>query len=203
MAHPNRDKLFYILSKYKRVDSLGKHLNNVGVKGTGFSGHSMDCIKIKNPYKFSIACENASYLGYTSEKLLTSLAAHTVPIYWGDPEVSRNINPDCFIDCNKLDSLEDVLEIVKRIDEDDDLWATMVASPWRLENQLSYHDLRYKNYISFWKNLFYGDVNKLRRMPKGTFPEWKRRFFYKANAINQGKLFFLFEKIKFKINNRS
>lgn len=35
-AHPMRDQLFYAISKYKRVDSLGKHLNNVNRKGTGW-----------------------------------------------------------------------------------------------------------------------------------------------------------------------
>lgn len=47
-----RDKLFYNLSEYKRVDSLGKHLNNVNTKGTGYLGHHKDCVTLKEPYKF-------------------------------------------------------------------------------------------------------------------------------------------------------
>lgn len=101
-AHPMRDRLFYEVSKYKHVDSLGKHLNNVGHKGTGFSGFQNTCIDIKRPYKFSIACENAVFAGYTSEKILTSLGAHTIPIYFGDPAITKHINPECFINCNKL-----------------------------------------------------------------------------------------------------
>jgi hypothetical protein len=66
MAHPNRDKLFYLLSEYKRVDSLGRHLNNVPQKGTGYIGHENSCVGLKSEYKFSIASENASFPGYTS-----------------------------------------------------------------------------------------------------------------------------------------
>lgn len=196
MAHPNRDKLFYILSSYKRVDSLGKHLNNVGTKGTGFVGHALDCIKLKSPYKFSIACENATYLGYTSEKLLTSLAAHTVPIYWGDPEIVRNINPDCFINCNGFDSLEEVIDVVKEIDEDDERWAHMVAAPWRTQEQIVYHEKRYSDYISFFENIFTQDVNYARRIPDGTFPRRARDFFRHANPVHYGRMFYVIHKLK-------
>lgn len=201
MAHPNRDKLFYMLSSYKGVDSLGKHLNNVGIKGTGYFGHAMDCIQLKNPYKFSIACENASFLGYTSEKLLTSLSAHTVPIYWGDPGVSRNINPACFINCNELDSLEDVVETVKRIDENDELWAEMVSSPWRLDEQVFYHNQRYEDYKSFFRNIFVQNIKNARRIPVGTFPNWERDFFNNANVIHHGRFYFVIQRFKIKRRN--
>ena len=196
MAHPNRDRLFYILSSYKRVDSLGRHLNNVGVKGTGFSGHALDCIKLKSPYKFSIACENATYLGYTSEKLLTSLAAHTVPIYWGDPEIARNVNPECFINCNNFDSLEEVIDAVRKIDEDDALWAHMVAAPWRTQQQISYHEERFCKYVAFFENIFSQDINHARRIPDGTYPKRAREFFWHANPVHYGRMFYAIQKLK-------
>ena len=175
-AHPIRDKMFFALSRYKRVDSLGKHLNNVGIKGTGFQGHLSDCINLKNPYKFSIACENASFLGYTSEKIFTSLAAHTVPIYWGDPEIIRNVNPDCFINCNNM-TLDEMIAEVKRIDEDDKLWARMVAAPWRTQEQIEYHNKQYENYNAFFENMFTQNIESASRRPEGTYPMIVRDFF--------------------------
>lgn len=50
-------------------------------------------IRMKKPYKFSIAFENAWYPGYTSEKIVTSMLAGTIPIYWGNPDIGRESTP--------------------------------------------------------------------------------------------------------------
>lgn len=177
-AHPNRDRLFYKLSTYKKVDSLGRHLNNVGNKATGYQGHAQDCIGIKNPYKFSIASENARYLGYTSEKVFTSLAAHTVPIYWGDPHVTRIINPKAIINTNEYKTFDEVIEAVKEIDSNDMLWAQMIAEPWQTAEQIEYCEKRKRDYIKFFEHLFSKESEDLERAPKGTFPTNYHRYFF-------------------------
>lgn len=91
-SHPyvTRDKLFHKVCEYKKVDSIGRHLNNTGIKSTRFvKGWQHLSIELRMPYKFSIAAENASLNGYTSEKLISCLEAKTVPIYWGDPTVGE------------------------------------------------------------------------------------------------------------------
>lgn len=170
-AHPNRDKLFYLLSSYKRVDSLGRHLNNVKQMGTGYVGNENSCIAIKSPYKFSIASENAEFPGYTSEKILTSLASHTVPIYFGDKNIEDIINPKCFINCNKFSNLNEVIDIVKEIDESDKLWTEMISSPWQTENQYQYSQKRHQNYINFFKNIFEQKISLAKRRPIGSEPD--------------------------------
>lgn len=165
-AHPMRDKLFYAISEYKRVDSLGKHLNNVEVDGTGFEGHSMECVPMKRKYKFSIASENASYAGYTSEKLLTSLEAHTVPIYWGNPDISEDINPKAFINANDFSTIKELVEYVRKVDEDDELWCQYVSQPWITKEQIDRHEKRNIYYNSQIINLLNG--GGLRRLPQGT-----------------------------------
>lgn len=179
LAHPNRDLLFHILSTYKRVDSLGKHLNNVKLRGTGYKGHEKDCILIKSPYKFSIASENACFSGYTSEKILTSLAAHTVPIYFGDPLIAQNINPDAFINCNNLDKIEDVLDLVKQIDENDDLWCKMVSSDWQTPQQMQLSSKRGNDYQKFFIKIFNGNIDKMHRKAIGCRPDmYAYQFFH-------------------------
>lgn len=180
MAHPNRDRLFYILSSYKHVDSLGRWLNNVKEKGTGYVGHSKECVGIKSPYKFSIACENACFSGYTSEKILTSLNAHTIPVYWGDPKIIENINPAAFINCNELKNLEDVLEIVRRIDENDELWCEMVSQPWLTEEQLRKREERNRAYIGFLYHIFQQEISEAHRRPVGTHNDlYAKKFWYR------------------------
>ena len=165
-AHPMRDKLFYAISEYKRVDSLGKHLNNVGQMGTGFAGHSMECVPLKSRYKFSIASENAEYAGYTSEKLLTSLEAHTVPIYFGNPDISEDINPKAFINASDFRTMDELVDYVRKVDEDDDLWCQYVLQPWMLEDQMEHHEKRNVDYNQKVISLLSGGGK--RRLPQGT-----------------------------------
>lgn len=195
-ANPIRDELFFAISSYKRVDSLGRHLNNVGKRGTGYVGHSDECKDIKRPYKFSIACENASFRGYTSEKIYTSLIAHTVPIYWGDPEVVRNVNPNCFVNINNYNSMDDLIQAVRKIDQDDLLWAKMVSSPWRTEDQKSYHSDRENNYSQFFYNIFSQNIDDAVRIARGTFPNIARHFNLRSTPANRTKFLMLLEKLK-------
>ena len=44
-------------------------------------------------FRFTIAFENASLRGYTSEKCVDALLAGTVPIYWGNPEIALDVDP--------------------------------------------------------------------------------------------------------------
>lgn len=171
MSHPNRDKLFHLLSTYKQVDSLGRHLNNTQQRGTGYRGHEKDCISIKNPYKFSIASENAAFPGYTSEKILTSLVSHTVPIYFGDPNITEIINPDCFVNCNDFTNIEDVIDVVRKIDLDDRLWCKMISAPWQTLEQAEISRQRLENYRQFIFTIFKGELNGMKRKPEGCRPD--------------------------------
>ncbi|CAN5613171.1 glycosyltransferase family 10 [soil metagenome] len=57
----------------------------------------------KNPvlsqYRFSICFENGRDIpGYVTEKILDSLFAGCVPVYWGAPNIAAHIPANCFID---------------------------------------------------------------------------------------------------------
>ena len=200
-AHPMRDRLFFEISKYKKVDSLGKHLNNVKEAGTGFVGHAHECTTKKSLYKFSIASENATFRGYTSEKILTSLEAHTVPIYWGDPLIIKHINPKCFINCNNYGSIEEVTNVIKNIDHNDELWCEMVSAPWQTEEQASFSDKQNRDYVQFFKEIFTKDFADATRIPNGTRPEAYRCYYFNAKSNTTSKLKILVLKIKKIISN--
>jgi alpha(1,3/1,4) fucosyltransferase len=75
---PSRNRFFRLLSKYKSVDAAGKLFNNIGgVIGRGIQTK----LNFIQQYKFTIAFENESYSGYTTEKLYEALFANTLPIY--------------------------------------------------------------------------------------------------------------------------
>lgn len=179
-AHVMRDKLFYEISKYKQVDSLGRHLNNVKRAGTGFEGHSQECVPMKRNYKFSIASENAVYQGYTTEKILTSLEAHTVPIYFGNPGIVDDINPNAFINVSDYDSLESLVQYIKEVDADDELWCKYVSSPWLTTEQQVYHKNRTEEYKRRIGELLTGDVEGKERLAVGTHETHYRKHFFEG-----------------------
>lgn len=167
-AHPFRDKLFYEISEYKKVDSLGNHLKNVIIKNTRADDNWVQIsIELKAKYKFSITCENATIKGYTSEKLLTSLKANTVPIYWGDPAVGEYYNEKAFINCHDYSSFDEVLERIKEVDNNDDLWCQIVSEPRRTPEQIQKYGEEVKELDKFWKNIFIQDYQKARRLGVG------------------------------------
>lgn len=110
------------LSEYKQVHSGGRWRNNVG-------GPVADKLAFQKKHKFSMAFENACHPGYTTEKLMQSFAAQTVPIYWGDPRVAETFNQEAFINCNDYPDWESVIKRIKEIDQDDALWQKMIETP--------------------------------------------------------------------------
>ena len=198
-AHPRRDQLFHELSTYKKVESLGKHLNNVGKLGTGFVGHAAECKDIKSLYKFSIASENASFDGYTSEKVFTSLTAHTVPIYFGNKDVAEDVNPKAIINANKFDNHQDLVDYVRYVDTHDEVWMQMIMEPWMTPEQLVHHQERTRKYSEFWKWLFNGNVDAKKRIAEGTHVDNYRMFFFTGNfsmELNWHTLPRYFDKLK-------
>ena len=68
----------------------GRAFNNVG-------GRVKDKIKFLSSYKFSFAMENSKGDGYSTEKIIESFLAGTIPIYYGDYMVDEFLNPKAYI----------------------------------------------------------------------------------------------------------
>ncbi|MCR4616410.1 MAG: hypothetical protein K5756_09710 [Clostridiales bacterium] len=131
MANKKRQDFFDLLSQYKKVDSGGKYLNNIGAPVA-------NKYEFQKKYKFSIAFENDSSPGYTTEKIMDAFAAKTIPIYWGNPDISKDINPKSFINCHDYDSFEAVVERVKEIDNDPELYRSILSEPIFKEEKIPY-----------------------------------------------------------------
>lgn len=116
-----RDTFFEKLSQYKRVDSGGKHKNNIGnPKGVS------DKRKFDSEHKFSITFENTSHPGYLTEKLVEGFAASVIPIYWGDPQVGQMFNKKSFININDFSSIDEAIDFIIKVDNDDQLYMKML-----------------------------------------------------------------------------
>jgi len=131
-----------MLSAYKRVDCAGRSMNNTdallkldksefnpNLHGTYSYRWYRPKLRFLSDYKFTIAFENERAERWLSDKALTPLAVGSVPIYWGSPQVGEYINPRSFINADDYDSFEALVEHVKRVDNDPDLYQKYRAAP--------------------------------------------------------------------------
>lgn len=127
-----RIRFFEKLSRYKRVDSGGRVLNNIGGPIPGGFPHKLEFLKT---YKFNLAYENAAVEGYTTEKLFEAMKARCVPIYWGNPRVSEDFDPRSFLNRADFPSDEALIERIMQIDRDDKLFADYLSRPYFHDNR--------------------------------------------------------------------
>ena len=124
-----RISFFHELSKYKEIASGGKYANNVG----GPVENKRDFI---SKYLFNIAFENSSYPGYTTEKIAEPWVEGCIPIYWGDPEITKDINPDCFINMYDFASFDAAIEHIKEVDASLELQIKYLSAPFFKNNEV-------------------------------------------------------------------
>ena len=148
-----RIDFFYKLSKYKKVDSGGRVLNNIGgpvVDKTAFIKH----------YKFTLAFENSSYPGYTTEKLFEPMLVNSIPIYWGNPKVNLDFNTKSFLNYFDYNNDNTFIEKIIELDSNDDLYLKMLKEPWFNNNQLP--DFLHKSNVLKQFETIVNSVGKIR-----------------------------------------
>jgi len=156
---PARQRIVELLNGYKPVDLGGRWMNNVG-------GPVADKLAFQAGYKFVIAFENTSTPGYLCEKILDAFACDAIPIYWGDPEASRDFNSEAFVDCHACGSLEAAVERVKQIDQDDALYRRMLEAP-AFRNGIEPDYLREERIKAFLYHIFDPPLEQAFRRNRG------------------------------------
>ena len=133
------------LQQYKHVDCPGKVLHNVDIDFAPRSGDWANSkIALLHDYKFTIAFENRYTSGYTTEKLYQPLMANSIPIYMGNPTVVNDFNPKAFINCNDYNNFDEVIEVVKELDNNNQKYMEMLRQPAMQES----YDFDYKKKIT-------------------------------------------------------
>jgi hypothetical protein len=122
-----RVDFFNKLSKYKKVDSAGRVLNNIGRK----IANKIEFIK---NYKFNIAFENCSSEGYTTEKIVESMYANSIPIYWGNPLIGSEFNTKSFFNYFDYNSEDDLIEDIIEHDKKAEKYIEKFLQPWFIDN---------------------------------------------------------------------
>ena len=133
------------LQEYKHVDCPGKVLHNIDIDFESRKGDWVNSkIELLRNYKFTIAFENSFTNGYTTEKLYQPLIANSIPIYMGNLDVTRDFNPKAFINCNDYKNFDEVIEVIKELDNDNEKYMEMLSQPAMQES----YDFNYKRKIT-------------------------------------------------------
>jgi len=122
---PFRNKFFKELSKYKKVDAPGDSMRNMPPFGKQRTAKTRfipnptrgdwqnEKLEFLYPYKFTVAFENSSHPGYSTEKIYHPMLVNSIPIYWGNRKVNRDFNTRSFI--NYYDFEEEVKRKIPKL----------------------------------------------------------------------------------------
>ncbi|VVB76068.1 Uncharacterised protein [uncultured archaeon] len=154
-----RVEFFKELSKHKKIDAPGKSMNNIPPIVPQKLGHFIrplqrierittkkhtlsallsrhlgnwrqDVINFQKPYKFTIAFENSSYPGYTTEKIYHPMLANSIPIYWGNPKIGRDFNTKSFVNYFDYNDVKKTADVVIELDTNKKKYFNMLRQPW-------------------------------------------------------------------------
>ena len=125
-------------------------------------------LEFQSQSKFTIAFENTSSPGYTTEKILHAFISNTIPIYWGDPEVTKDFNPKAFINCQDFEDFEAVMDRIREVDTDDGLYLSILNESPFVDNNIP-EELKKSKLTVFLQNIFDQEIEiAVRRSVYGT-----------------------------------
>lgn len=94
---------------------IGHFKDKMDVYGRGFRPFE-DKFEVLAPYKYSIAIENSSVPGYFTEKITECYLAHTMPVYYGCPNIQDYFDHQSLIQIDVHDYKKSIETIEAAID---------------------------------------------------------------------------------------
>ena len=181
-----RNDFFHKLSKYKKIDSAGRYLNNVSFR----VGNKIDFLR---DYKFTFAFENSECEGYTTEKIYEPFVANSIPIYWGNPLVYKDFNTKSFLNYYDFANEDELIAKIIELDNNDDLYAQYISEPAFTNNELN-EFVNPENVLAQFDKIFNSQIISIsdELSSKSAF----HKQFYKFKKILEFKKFRIVLKIK-------
>ena len=96
-----------------------------------------------NKYKYCLCIENVQLDGYITEKILDSMKAMTIPIYYGALNIEKYIPSKCFINFNNFQNFEELSKYLRNLKQTE------------YENYINNINSFFKNDKSSFSNLNY------------------------------------------------
>lgn len=190
-SHPDgiREEIFKKLGEYKRVENPGKYLNNMDGYTVSYGDEKLNFVK---KCKFTICSEGLNYPGFITEKITDAFKSFSIPIYVGSSNIGKFFNEKSFIDANGK-TFDEILEIVKRYDSDDELYLqTLMENPLAEENL----DLKYKEkFKNFLFNILDQEPEKAFRRIREYQAKWQEGFEKEYRGFYGGFVYKVLKKL--------
>lgn len=137
---PKRLQIINAVENYKPIVYGGPFRNNTG-------GCVTEKIPFIHKFKFNLALENSIVDGYVTEKILEPFVAATIPVYWGDESVRHDFNPDAFINANDFDDTDGLINFIRKVDNDTNLYLQMLRAPKLIADKVVDFDSRLADFL--------------------------------------------------------
>lgn len=183
VSNPNserRIKFFQKLSKYKKVDSGGRYLNNIGQPVQ----NKMNFIR---KYKFTFAFENSAYPGYTTEKIMEPMLSYSIPIYWGNPLIHREFNPKSFVNSNDYANDDELIERIIELDVNEDKYLECLKEPYVYNNNIDNLDFSQSKFVAYLDKIIsnVGNFTPIALTNMRFIHEYKRKYLVLSHEIKR------------------
>ena len=203
----SRQHYLNLLNTYKDV-TIGGRLYNPNISNFKKSYNYSDKLELQKRCKFSIVVESCEYSGgLVTEKIFHAILSNTIPIYYGEKDVAKYINPKRFIDAKKYDD-DELLELIKTVDNNDMLYLDYLCQPPLVDED--FFSKNQERLICFLRNIFSQKPENAFRKPYNEFTSgWYKTKLIKADHLyNAGVckttrhlIKLIFTKIKRKIGS--
>jgi alpha(1,3/1,4) fucosyltransferase len=168
-AEPDRDAIFVALNERIFVHSAGRHLSNTENLDSFHPELKPNARKRRymEQFRFSLALENSTHPGYVTEKIADALIARTIPIYWGDPRIADEFNPEAFVNLHDFANRRDAVDHIVALSMDEGRMLSMLnADPFKSPDQASAYRGRLR---AFLENIFDQPLDLARQRPRAGF----------------------------------
>lgn len=129
-----RNDMFHYLNKYKKVESIGRCLNNMNFV-LEYKWWTEEYINYISNYKFIICFENSKIDGdsstYSTEKIINPYIAGIIPIYWGSNSIHKVLskNSMLYLEDDSIESYKKIINEIVELDNDDEKYLEFVNRP--------------------------------------------------------------------------
>ena len=124
-------------------------------------------------YKFNIAFENSVSPGYVTEKVMQPLAVHSIPIYYGAPNVEEDFTEASMVRVKDEADIERAVEEIIYLDTHDDDYLEKVQAPCLTHNTPDFYFQRMRRFLS---HIFEQPLDEARRLvPYGMQPNYRHQ----------------------------
>lgn len=186
-----REQILDGLAAYRRVECAGVHRNNMP---DGLTLNIHNKFDFMRKCKFSISAESVCYPGFTSEKIGHAFRTSSIPIYYGDPDVTKDFNENAFVNYSSFENVDALVKRVIELDQNDDLYIEMLCQHRYV--QANFEAVMLEKFTQYLYNIFDQDKEEAYRRPRYYRSQWHENYLKEFNRMQTALPYRLLRKLK-------